>query len=263
MILIIVNCSFKNPSQTVSKRKYKRPPVNNQERTNIAPGQVELTQPPTNIPKSNYSKFKEWFKDNPFITIVGVVVLSIGSFISISNYINSFPKFNFHLTNFIMGIDEDDSTKSLILISGILYDSGDKPFAPSYFSAKLKYDDIEIPFTVKRLNNNDFFFNALTNSFTHYDSLDKKDLQNIKIVHPSEPIYGNLSFVIPITFPSLTGIAQNKNATIEICCTDAKGKKHYDEFKFHPHLTTQALEYPKNGIKTIPFDSLNDFLKKK
>ena len=215
------------------------------------PARNSIAEP---IPKRG---FKELMKDNPTVATILVICAIVGALASAnqlySNY-KSAPNFNFHLANLLMGYRLNSQNKpiensTVITLSGTVSNTGDKPFMPAFFSAKLKYGENEIPFLLEPRDETTLTL-AVTDSGKFITGLNGNNLQNLKIVEPAVPELGNLYFSVPVDPKRLIMISKNTIAYIELCCTDAQDERHYVDIPFHPHRG-HVSNYSKYGIKEV------------
>jgi hypothetical protein len=188
------------------------------------------------------------FAQKPWVIIVGWLVAGVGAlggiqgYIGFKEYLDKKPGFEYACSN-IMRFERVDISSGkpeyYFLLSGSVMNDGEKPLFPKGFKLKAQYKKNKILGQGTAIWNDSLSFPTPTGIVT-YRNATKKDLQALKVITTSEPIYGLLLFKVSSTFD----FNDSKNYKMQLICIDLKGK----EYSSTLILPDENSEIPTKGV---------------
>jgi len=184
------------------------------------------------------------------LTLLIAVSGGIPGMISISNYMQSRPKFGFEPEGILRGeLPPYNKTAHFIMLIGTVTNSGNKPLNPKGFSLEIKVDDKWMPLRAMAIPETFIFGSEEQNIDIKEPS--RMDLQERKEpILIGEPARGCLLFESNELIE--TTLEENNSITFRLTCVDIFNRNYAFTAARPFGEIDQQVKYPKFGITVGP-----------
>ena len=192
----------------------------------------------------------ELFIKEHWVALISLLIALFGGasgIIAIINYFRQKSNFKYTLAGIVLG-ESADNHSCMLLLSGTISNSGDKPLVPTTFDLEVKIGKNWNKMSRRVIPNNLKLGSDEINITV--DKPWEKDLLKLKIsVTQPAPAYGFLMF----TNKTLKKEAfMNTKVIYKLICIDTFGKKYSTKFSKIDKNIGEGLTFPKNDMTVQP-----------